>query len=332
MLCATTAFAAIVVRQHSATIQPDLKILASDLNDEFNNLVTGVNTIDSTNVVAGSLTQTNVAATSTMISLNKRTGCKIRPASEPTGNAGSQLTQISIDPPCEIFMDGLRGFITATQSISLTSNLDTGLTPTSSTFYYIYATRNSSSLLFEFSANVPDITTARMQGTAATQTASRYIGTVRTIDPSSVATMTNVIANFVNDGNHYYWLQDGNVYPGSTNPSTGLLSTLTTTAANKTLTVPQHFKRALFQYRGYASAFPAGCTFNFSTGNDLPFSALVIATGNSNNIGVVPQWIKIATENSSTREIPSASMTNNVNCFLGDLKVIGWEEPYTLYQ
>lgn len=328
---------AVVVRQHTATIQPDLPILATDLNDEFNALVAGINGIDSTNVTGGSLTQTNFAATSTAISLNKRTGCRMRPATDITLTGGVGLSQVSIEPPCEIFMDGVRGFITATQTIALTTNMDNGLTPNPKTFYFVYATRNNSSLLFEFSANAPDITTARMAGTAATQTGARYIGTVRTLDQSNTAGSNAWIANFIQDGNHGYWSQD-TVVPnillssGSTVPQQGLVGALTTATASVTLTVPQHFVRGKFRYRGFPSAFPAGCNFNFS-GFDLSYQSVVVATGNNNNVGIVPYWIRIASENSAVRSIPAASMANNSgSCFLGDLTLMGWEEPLTLYQ
>lgn len=300
------AHGAIVVRQHSATIQPNLKILASDLNDEFNNLVTGVNTINSANVVNGSLTAVNMAATSSAVSIDKKNGCAYQGAADITGN---KLVQIL--PPCEIFMDGVRGYITATQSISLLSNLADGAVATAN-FYYIYATMNSGSLGFQFSQTGPSLATNRKSGS----TTARYIGLVRTADA------TQDISSFTQRGPEIIWSRGD-----STTPSVGVTFRPTKVSAAYTVSVPFHINDVLLQYSAYVSGFPAQCKFDVSSIRS-PLQAIVVATGG--HVGISPEWTGLSSVG-ATRSL-SLDYVNISNCIIGgDLVVTGIREPASLH-
>lgn len=306
---AQLASAYIVVRQHSSTISQDLPILASDLNDEFNNLISGVNSIDSTNIVNGSLTQTNFAATSTAISLNKREGCGFSATGDVTG-----IKTVNVTPPCEIYMDGVRGFITATQSVSLLNNLLDGGTLAAANYYFLYASMNNSSLSFSFSQTVPVNSTTRKTGNSA----FRYLGTVRTQDATKDIVLFNKI------GNQFFWTQPTSV-PGGNAALSGLISTPTTTAADITFTVPKHWDNLLLQYSAYVDAFPAQCQFITNAARG-PYQAIVIATGG--HTGIIPTWLPVRAS-----VLPAVSYKNISNCVIGgDLRIVGWTEPFSLFE
>lgn len=304
VLFAVGAQASIIVRQHADTIVSDRKILASDLNDEFNNLVNGVNSIDSTNIVSGSLTATNFAATSTAVSVDKKTGCKYQRASDVTG---SKL--VSILPPCEIFMDGTRGYLTATASISLINNLADG-SLAAANYYYIYATRSTASLGFQFSQVAPDFATNRKTGTST----AHYIGFVRTGDA------TSDIASFTQNGPEVIWSQGD-----TTTPFSSLVATVNSASSSFTLSLPSSIDSILFKYAAYVSGFPAQCAFTMSSIRPN-YQGIVIATGG--HTGVVPFWIPITTGANNL----TAQTTNISNCVIGgDLRVIGIRERSTLH-
>lgn len=295
--------------------QPDEVIYSDQINDEFNNLVNGVNGIDPTNIVNGSLTQQSFAATSTAVAKNKRMGCF-------TYNAVADITgskSISISPPCEIYMDGARGFITATQTINLINNLSDGSLSASS-FYYIYAKLNSGSLSFSFSQTPPDFASTRKSGDAT----SKFISTIRTLDA------TSDIAQYYQDKNKFYFGFGNAIFP-----ELGLIATPTKTFSALSLTMPPTYEQVLFKYRAYVSGFPAACRFEFSNlfvGPQVQsvFNANVIATGG--NIGVLPFWQRSNTYGSSTSTV-LADYANVSNCNVGgDLTVIGWAEPDVYYQ
>lgn len=302
------AYGSIYTRQHSATIVNGKKILASDLNDEFNAIATAVNNIDGSNVTNGSLGVNVFAATSSAVSLNKKSGCTFSTAQDITGTK-----TIEIAPPCEIFIDGTRGYITATQSISLLSDLVDGSLATAN-FYYIYATRNSSAALtFTFSQEPPILATARK----LTDSSARYVGTVRTCDAT---TDIVTISTRKQAPNHFAWS------PGLCNGApddslTGLIATANTVSAPN-LTVPNTFKSLEMKATAYTDAsYPAQCSFE-ATSFPAAHEPVVVATGG--NVSLVPFGV-----------LPSSGFTvqNTANCTVGgDLRVVGWWEPVSLHQ
>lgn len=304
ILLTTTANATPYVRQHADTIVADKKIKASDLNDEFNAIATAVNNIDSSNISDGSLTANDFAATSSAVSLNKKTGCRFFSTQDVTGNK-----LVSITPPCEIFMDGLRGFITATSTISLLSNLADG-SLSSASYYYIYATRNTASLGFQFSQTIPDLVTNRK----SSDSTARYVGFVRTQDASSD------IVRFNQNMNEFFWSQDSDVVKA------GLIATPTTISGAFSLSVPKTVSDVLLKYQAYTTTtFPAQCEFSVSDIRPR-YQAIVTATGG--NTGVVPIWVPLSDSQTIT-----AFFRNIKECVTGgDLRVIGWRDRFSLHE
>lgn len=316
VLIPTAAFGAAYVRQHSDTIVSDRKILASDLSDEFNAIVTSVNGIDSSNITDGSLTATDFAATSTAVTLNKKAGCDFSVSSD-----GSGVKSVDIKPPCEVFMDGLRGFITATESISLISNLSDGGIA-SKKFFHIYAQRSGSDLNFHFSEVAPTLATARKR----TVSTDRYIGTVRTCDS------THDIVRFRRAGaNRFQWVQgnDGSgnnraCASGNLTALESLIATLDSHTVTGSFTTPNTFESVMLRYRvDVGTPFNGQCEFGMNDGVATQ-QIVVIATGG--NVGMINTPVDPA-------DISNARIRNIDDCNLGgDLRVVGWEEPYSLHQ
>lgn len=307
-LFSSVAFGSIYVRQHAADIQPGKKIEADDLNDEFNAIATAVNSINGDNVVNGSLGVNAFAATSSAVSLNKKTGCDFSMLSDVTG-----VKSVNIKPPCEVFIDGTRGFITATQSINLLTNQD-GFAPGFATFYYIYASRNSSSLSFQFSATPPTLATTRK----STNSNAKYVGTVRTCDAT-----TDLVSVTREGANQFAFGTCG--ASGFAVASTNLVSISSGSAgANLSTVVPNTFQSVQLKYSAYVGPFPAQCQFNFGpgTGEEAQFfQATFAATGNAT--GLMPGFYPPT----------SLTVTNVVNCGAGgQVRVVRWQEPTGLHQ
>lgn len=298
------AYGSVYTRQHSATIVDGKKILASDLNDEFNAIATAVNSIDSSNTTSGGLGSVSFAATSSAISLNKKTGCDFSVLADFTGTK-----TVQIKPPCEIFIDGNRGFITATTSISILTDQD-GFAPSFATFYYIYASRNSSSLSFQFSTTAPTLATTRKQ----TNSNAKYVGTIRTCDASTdLVSVSREAANQFALGA----CPDGSV------ASTNLVSISLGGAAGSSFSVPNTVSKVQLKYSAYVTPFPAQCDFNLggSGESQLSFQAIFAATGNAT--GLMPGFYSPA----------ALTVTNRVNCGLGgQVRVVKWQEPVGLHQ
>lgn len=314
MLIPGLAEASVCARQHADTIVDDKKILASDLNDEFDELVNCTNSIDGSNILAGSITTPLLAATSSAFQLNRRLGCQYELA--PADFRGSKT--IAVTPPCEVVIDGYRGVITATQNIDLISNLADGSLATSN-YYYIYATLNSGSLGFQFSQQKPIVSTARK----ITDSQARYLGTIRTQDA------TQDIVSFYQDGNHIYWDQL------TATQNTGIVATGGAVSASFTLSVPEHWESVFLKYTAFTNAttkYPAVCGYEFSnvTGAKVngPYQAVVIATGS--NVGMIPYPV-VLDRSANVRSIP-LRVINYSNCGLGNVRVTGWTEPDVLYK
>lgn len=311
LMVSTVAYGSIYQRQHADTIVSDKKILADDLNDEFNAILTAVNTIDSTNITDGSLTATDFAATSTGVTLNKKSGCDFSVSSDTSGTKN-----VDIKPPCEIFMDGTRGFITATETISLLTNQD-GFAPGFSTYYYIYASRNSASLSFQFSTTPPTLATARKN----TNSNARYVGTVRTCDAT-----TDLVRVRRLDANKFVWTQDSCAGSGNEAPRIGLIASSSAAGGGGLSISANTIERVLLKYSAYTtSTYPAQCEFVIDSISLVNHQAIVTATGG--NTGIVPFW-------GQPSQLGSSITVNNIkDCVTGgDLRVIGWSEPYSLHQ
>lgn len=300
-----SAGAVIAVRQHADSILPGRKILAQDLNDEFDELVNAVNSIDSSNVTNGSLDSSTFAATSSALTLNKKMGCRIGAAGDFTGTK-----LVSIFPPCEIFMDGNRGFITATQDISILNDLSDGSLGFSQ-YYYIYASRDGVSLSFNFSQVAPSLATTRKSD----DTTKKYIGTMRTCD----ATLDFVRIRQITS-NQFVWTQSALCAVEDGLIATGDASSVTPSS----LSVPNTFDKAMFQYTILGSgAAPKQCSIDYDQTTYLPYQAVAIAT--SGSVGIVPLWLAPSL---STLRVSDVS-----GCASGaSLKIIGWSEPPSLHQ
>lgn len=306
MLLGSIAYGTVAVRQHADTIVDDKKILASDLDDEFDNLITHVNAIDASNVTDGTLTATKAAATSSMVMTDRKYGCEFELSS------GS----IIIRPPCEIVMDGVRSVLSATQTITLAGNLADS-SPTPSAWYFIYATRNSASMLFQFSRKEPIVSTGRKLDNSV----ARYIGSVRTGDG------VETIIGFYRAGDFYYFTEP-NV------ASANLIATVTAVTTSFQVGVPNFFKSAILKYSAYVdTTFPAQCEFQFESNVAgsvrTPFQAIVEAT--NGHTGIVPFPLPL-TIVAASRNLQGLRFRNIKNCAIGgDMRVVGWEDPLSLH-
>jgi hypothetical protein len=311
LLAPSLASAVIAQRQHAATIVDGKKILASDLNDEFDELVNAVNSIDSSNIVNGSLTAVDFAATSSAITLNKKAGCAFTAQSDVSG-----VKSISIAPPCEVFIDGLRGFITATQNISLLTNLIDGGVLATKSYYYVYASRNNASLDFHFSQNEPILSTTRKTSDAN----SKYVGVVRTCDAT-----TDIVRFTQKAGNEFTWTQNGCAV-GNQGPRDGLMATANNSFISGSFVVPNTFKALKLRSSVFVTGFPAQCEIRYNSsapGPQLSYQLTVIATGGG--ITILPDWGGLDASNYRVTDIS--------NCLPGgDFKVVGWSEPNFLHQ
>lgn len=299
------AYGSIYTRQHSADIVAGKKIEADDLNDEFNAIATAVNSIDGSNVTNGSLGVNAFAATSSAIALNKKTGCDLAVSSDGSGTTHT----VQIKPPCEIYMDGERGFITATQSITIINDGD-GYAPAVSTFYHVYASRSSSSLTFHFSTTNPTLATTRKQ----TNSSAKYVGTVRTCDA------TTALVSLRREGANKFFFA-GSCPIGNAMPISGVIATANAVTSGPNLTVPNTVERVIMKYQMYVSGFPAGCGINASS---FPATHDVAVIATNGHTGIMPFAISPS----------SGFLINNVsNCWVGgDLRIVGWYEPISLHQ
>lgn len=300
----TLAYGAIYQRQHADTIVSDKKILADDLNDEFNAILTAVNGIDASNIVNGSIGVNQLAATSSAVMTNRKIGC---------GLAYAGITpSVNVEPPCEIAIDGVRGVITATENVSAVTDLENG-TLAAQTFYYVYARISGASLDFKMSVTPPVSATTRKVGDST----AKYVGTVRTGNGTS-----NFMAFFQNGNEFVFDTSDVTI---DSTPGT-LAATLTTSQSNFTTGTPPHFESVLLRYSAYVSGFPAQCEFQVS--NAFPsYHAIVIATGG--HIGVVPFWVPLQASGTLT----AMKYVNRDDCITGgDVRVLGWQDPLSFHE
>lgn len=305
---ASVAYGSVYTRQHSATIVEGKRILADDLNDEFNAIATAVNSVDSSNITDGSLTATDAAATSSLVITNRRSGCLIERAADQPGNKA-----VFVRTPCEIVMDGVRMVLTATATVSLVSNLESSSTLHQAMYYYLYATRNSASMLFGFSQTAPNLSTSRKIG----DTNSRYIGTVRTGD----ATQDIVAFETVGAGT-YIWHDNTD---GLSYASRNLTATLTSSSADYTVDMPAHFKAVKLRSTSFTDGFPAQC--QYTAGNSTKFQVSLEAT--DGNVQLMPEWVPVT----ASGTLSGLKFDNIKNCFSGGkLQVQGWQEPLSLHQ
>lgn len=305
----TVAYGSIYVRQHAASIQPGKKILASDLNDEFNAIATAVNSIDGSNIVSGSIGVNALAATSSAITLNKKFGCRMSILVDATGTKS-----INVYPPCEINMDGVRGYVTATQSASLLTDLTEG-SLAFSTFYYVYATINSSAgLTFKFSTTAPSLITTRK----STDTSAKYVGTIRTCDATTdIVTFTS----------NFQAANQVNIFPssclGGSDSLTGMIATGNAGSPGYFGTLPETIRYMKLGYTAFAGpSYPAQCVYN--AGGMGNYNAIVVAaTGNNTGIMSEPGF----------NGNGGVSVGNAANCAAGgSAKIVGWWEPPQLHQ
>lgn len=305
----TAAYGSIYVRQHAATIQPGKPIKASDLNDEFNAIATAVNSIDGANIVNGSIGVNAFAATSSAITLNKKMGCRMSILADVFGTKS-----IRIYPPCEINMDGVRGFITATQSASLLTDLTDGSLAVS-TFYYVYATINSSAgLSFSFSDVAPTLSTTRKR----TNSSAKYVGTIRTCDATTdIVSFTNnaTVANEIN------------IFPssclGGSDSLTGMIATANASSPGYFGSLPETISYMKLGYTAFAGpSYPAQCVYD--AGGTGKYNAIVVAA-TGNNVGIMSE--------PGFNGNGGITVGNAANCAAGgSAKIVGWWEPPSLHQ
>ena len=260
-----------ISRQHSDTIQSGKKINASDLNDEFNTIHAVINgAIDTDNILDGGVASADLAAFSVVTSKiatassayikNSKIGCM-------TSSADTTTTQIRL--PCEVYMDGVRGTLTATESVTLVGNedLDTG-SVIADTWYFIYVSIINGVLGFEISVTEPEIATTRKIGDST----RKYIGSMRSTGGA---------------GQIQGFSQDNNVYQFSTTTVISSLSkTLTTTSTTRVFDIPGIFTNLYFQ-SSFGDSPPEECVVRL---NDYVF---IYNTGAAFDIYINPHPIPI---------------------------------------
>ncbi len=189
------ATSATISRQHADTIQSGKKINASDINDELNTIQNAINgALDTDNLLDGGVASADIADFAIVTSKiatassgyikNKKVGCTLSPN-------GTISTTIDVRAPCELYIDGVRGTLSATSSVSLVSDLDTGAAA-ADTFYFVYGLITDGIISLEASVTEPLVNTTRKNGTST----KKYIGSVKTRGGD-----TNIL-KFKQIGNH----------------------------------------------------------------------------------------------------------------------------------
>lgn len=291
------AYGGIISRQHSDTIQSGKKIIADDLNDEFNVIHNEINgSLDTNNIADESLLIDDIAQTESAYVLNSKRGCDFDRAT-----AG----EISIRPPCEIYLDGKRGAITATESVIVAASLDTG-SLSAATFYYVYGFINNDEIDFEISATVPLVRTTRKTG----DTTRRFIGTIRTEDADTDVSL------FSKNGNRYYFR--------GTRPTTGLQSALSTSAADTIFTLPNTTESVILEYATTVGGTDAVCLITpYDVFPAIQYRSGASAAGDDIYPFPVPVFDGI---------LLNSSYTNTNNCSSVTITVFGYIEHQNLHQ
>lgn len=168
---------------------PGTKAEADEVDAEFDNIISAINgNLDADNLAAGAIATAqigNSAITSQKILdntitiddiatnagayvYNRRVGCQL----EDTAT-GDKIFKVLT--PCEVVINGVRAALTATQNVSVVTNMDSG-SPSVATWHYVYVKSNTGTPTFEVSLTNPDMSTAKKIG----DTTSRYLGAIRT--------------------------------------------------------------------------------------------------------------------------------------------------------
>lgn len=301
----SVAEAAVYTRQHSDTIVSDENILASDINDELDAIAVVVNGIDSGNITDNSILYEDHAATSSAKVNSRKHGCKL---------SLSGSTVIQINPPCDIVHNSLRGTISATASVNLTDDIDTGAAATG-TNYFVYGAANSSAGIdFQISATEPEIKTRSKIGDST----KRYIGSFR----SDNSTATNIVDFIKNGVKTIFNISPTTVADQLDSQTLGSSQTLPGTYWES----PGFVRELLFNYEIDASSFPAICRIVF--GNNPIF--VVEANANDYIVNTLEAPVWVLNDVNRTRRLvqyQSVSNCNNVR-----LMMRGWIEPLELHQ
>jgi hypothetical protein len=328
------------------SFSPGQKIVASQMNANFNAVAGIVNgSIASDNIVSlgitaqnlanGIIDSTKMATGSNAYIVSRRTGCRLK---------WSSKTTLGIEPPCELWINGSKGSITATQSITTTANADAALN--TNNVNYVYGAVNGTSLSFYLSPTGPSTAT----GLKSSDSTKRYIGSVI----SGGASATTDIVFFRQDGNKTYLKNSDNYAFFYIQHSTA--SVVTPNPDAMPLLVFPKFAKALrfyFGFTGTVSAPGAGlCVASINTTNnasgeedntdlttDVSFTSLTNSGGAPFEIS---RWHSIPSSGVMQLDLNYFQVTGgagggSTGCSAllvtnPYVTVAAWEEPFNLYQ
>jgi len=313
LLITSIAMAGTYTRQAEDNIVDGLRIDAADINNELDAIQSAVNAIDTTNVTDGSLTTDDYAATRSAVVLDKKYGCELQ---------RSATDSVQVLRPCELVISGSRSLLTATQTVSLATDLDTG-SGAAGTYYYVYGADNSGDITFEFSTTAPQYVNSKKTG----DTSKKYIGVVRTLD-SSVDIM-----DFKQYGNKFMWEL---TYTEGQDALTNLQlnRNATDASSDSSFVTPLSAQAYILQYEAFVNAFPGQCSFEYTeagNGHSNYFQAIVLATGNNGHVGYFPNPVPAADIGGFGPAI-NVNVNDISNCHSGRVTIRGWIDPAHFHQ
>jgi hypothetical protein len=274
------------------------RIRADEVNDEFDNIISAINTNDSELIGTSKIDPYSGAYI-----LNRRIGCILE--GSHTGGYGNR--GFNVTTPCELVINGYRAALETTQNLSVLANIDTG-SPGQATWHSVYARIASENIVFHTSLTAPDVTTGKKAGDAT----ARYLGAVRT----AAATDDVVMFKTSSVGNEY------TLYSTSAVSYTHPTVVLTTTATADHITDgPLWGKETLFQPVAVGSG-TGMCAATFYS--DLNYSFPIISTITGTYAPMKQPYF--------TRQLVNFSFSTSNNCTGMSLKETGFADHPHLYR
>jgi len=297
LILTISAHGATISRQHSDTIATGKKILASDLNDEFNNILSGVNgNLNQANLIDRGVTGPKIATASGAYIKNRKHGCEL--------NVGADGTSVDVEVPCELYLDGERGRLLATGNVTLANIEDGSL---SARFFYIYGRIANGLITLASSATEPDLDTTRKNG----DTTAKYMGSVFSRDGSGT------VLKFRKNGNEYMFFDS--------NEPAVFAKAIASGASQYEFSTPVFVTDAIMDLTGTVSSSAGVCIVLINDGESFITERMHFATGTSGRyrIGhIIPL--------TNTR-ITSTSFSGT-NCDAVTLTLRGYKEPEVLHK
>lgn len=330
LLFALTANAGTISRLYD--FQPGTKAEADKVDAEFDNIIGTVNgNIDSTNILDGSIATADLGSSVvTTVKINNNAVTLVKLAS---GNANTTWLhdyrkgcglnyassgEVFIGTPCELVVDGLKGRLTATQSVFTLLSMDAGSIAANKVYYIYGAPTALTAIDFRISLATPNTVTARKP----TDSTYRYIGSFRT------KFLTSNVADFIQLKNRYdvFDTASGNGMHIASGP-------VSSTVLPVWFNVPSFAKFIFGAWKAddiTGAVAGDSCLFNnFSTSPGLVFSSNVTKTyadiAGLDAVGRQP-YTYISIANGSAAMSFTAS-----KCLSNSFRAYGWIEPEELY-